>query len=194
MARFAVLFLLVACSKEPKPAVASKPVLIDAAVDVMIIEQAAVAATTPMALQEKCPVGDMTNVAVYGFLEREIDEANKRDEGKRSTKELLEYEAKLQKQPDMKPPSASIIEREMSHVLTTLCAGTRGCKAIGLYDESGLAIALSYYNEVIAPLGFVDPELKKLLDSPEGTIVVRDGETYVINSIKRGLALCIVAP
>jgi hypothetical protein len=135
----------------------------------------------------------MTHVAVYGFLERELADAAKDDKGRAETKALMKLEAELLKQPDMKPPRSSIVEGEMSHVLTTLCDGTPGCKAIGLYNKSGLAIALSSKGSTVAPLGFEDPtwaDLKKA--NADGDTMTIAGETYVVFPIEHGVALCIV--
>ena len=76
--------------------------------------------------------------------------------GRAETRALLAREAEFAKRPDMKPLRASIVERETSHVLDTLCNGTPGCKAIGTYSRSRLAVALSSLDGVIAPFGFDD--------------------------------------
>jgi hypothetical protein len=134
----------------------------------------------------------MTNVAVYGFLERELQDAAKHDKGRADTKAIMRRDAELRAQPDMKPPGASIVERELSHVLTTLCEGRSGCRAIGLYNKSGLAIALSS-KQTVAPIGFSDAvwsDLKKA--NADGETKTIDGETYVVFPVEHGVALCIV--
>jgi hypothetical protein len=161
-------------------------------------------------LLSRCPVGDLVNTAVYRFLERELAEAAPEDGGRAATRALLVREAELLKQPDMKPLRASIIERETSHVLETLCGGTPGCKAIGLYTRSGLAIALSSLDDAIAPLGFDDARWAALTASvTAGTAAGADGAQLALTAAEaedlaaarhalvavpaeHGLAVCIV--
>jgi hypothetical protein len=132
-----------------------------------------------------CPVGDGINVSVYGFLEREISEAE--DQGRTNTRAMLAREAELAKSPDMKPLRASIAETEMSNALTTLCAGAPGCRAIGLYNASGLAVALSSGKQ-IAPLGFDDKQWAQLTALPDGG----RADQFVVFHAEHGIALCIV--
>jgi hypothetical protein len=102
----------------------------------------------------RCPVGDGVNVAVYGFLVREMKE---RTSGTReATRAALKDEAATLADPSLKPPRASIVESEISNVLTTLCDGTPGCVTAAIYDRAGLAIALSSRRSNIAPYGFGD--------------------------------------
>jgi hypothetical protein len=137
----------------------------------------------PLEIAARCPVGDLTNVTVYRFLERELEEAAAEDGGRAATRELLAREAELLKQPEMKPPRASIVEGEMSHVLRTLCRGTAGCKAIGLYNRSGLAIALSSLDGNAAPLGFDDARWATL------TAIGEEGATLALTAAEaEGLA------
>jgi hypothetical protein len=142
-------------------------------------------------------------VSVYGFLERELEEAASEDRGRVATRALLAREAELLKQPDMKPLRASIIERETSHVLATLCQGTPGCKAIGLYTRSGLAIALSFLDGNIAPLGFGDARWARLtaigadggqlpLTAVEAENLAAHRHALVVFPAEHGLAACIV--
>jgi hypothetical protein len=156
-------------------------------------------------LLSRCPVGDLVHTAVYRFLERELAEAAPEDGGREATRAVLAREAELSKQPDMKPPSASIIERETSHVLGTLCRGTPGCKAIGLYNKSGLAIALSFLDGTIAPLGFDDARWATLTavdaDGAQLALTAAEAEAaslatsrhaLVAVPAEHGLAACIV--
>ncbi|HSK04842.1 MAG TPA: hypothetical protein VK932_26515, partial [Kofleriaceae bacterium] len=137
----------------------------------------------PYALGAKCPVGDSVHVSVYGFLERELEEAAAEDGGRAETRAALAREAELLKQPDMKSRRASILESELSHVLERLCRGAPGCKAIGLYNRSGLAIALSSIEDALAPLGFDDARWTAL------TAVPADGAKLPITAAEaEGLA------
>ena len=191
--RYLAICVIAACSRQPTTTATTSAATADAA---PITGAAPLPSPVPAALPEstaKCPVGDMTNVAVYSFLERELEDAAKHDQGRAETKALMRREAELRTQPDMKPPRASIIERELSHALTTLCNGSPGCHAIGLYNRSGLAIALSSKRTVVAPLGFSDAvwaELRKA--NADGETKTIDGETYVVFPVKHGVALCIV--
>ena len=104
----------------------------------------------------RCPVGDGVNVAVYGFLVREMAE---RTTGSReATRAALAEEANKLADPSLKPPRASIVESELSHALTTLCVGTPGCVTAAIYDRHGLAIALSSQHAKVAPYGFGDDQ------------------------------------
>ena len=152
---------------------------------------------------ERCPAGDLVNTTVYRFLERELEEAASEDRGRMETRALLVREAELLKQPDMKPLRASLIERETSHVLETLCRGTPGCKAIGLYNKSGLAVALSSRDDVIAPLGFDDARWAALtaigadggtleLAAAEAEHLAAEKHALVVFPARHGLAACIV--
>lgn len=156
----------------------------------------------PYALGAKCPVGDSVHVSVYGFLERELEEAAAEDGGRAETRAALAREAELLAQPDMKPRRASILESELSHVLEGLCRGAPGCKAIGLYNKSGLAIALSSI-DAIAPLGFDDARWAALTAVPadgarlpitaaEAEGLAADRHALVVFPARQGLALCIV--
>jgi hypothetical protein len=102
----------------------------------------------------RCPVGDGMNVAVYGFLVREM--AERTDGTRAATRAALADEAAKLADPSLKPPRASIVESEISHVLTTLCAGTSGCVTAAIYDRGGLAIALSSQRSKVAPYGIGD--------------------------------------
>ncbi len=181
-----------ACPPEPAEPVASPP--------------AAVAPEPQPELHllgAKCPVGDFVHVAVYRFLERELEEAAPEDGGRAATRALLAREAELLKQPDMKPLRASIIEGETSHVLATLCRGTPGCKAVGLYNKSGLAVALSFLDGTIAPLGFDDARWATLtavgadgaqlaLTAAEAEDLAADRHALVVFPAEHGLAACII--
>jgi len=160
-------------------------------------------AAAPHVVTAPCPVGDFVNTTVYRFLERELEEAAQEDGGRAATRELLAREAELVKQPDMKPLRASIIEGETSHILETLCKGTPGCKAIGLYNASGLAIALSALDDHIAPLGFDDARwatltaidaggAKLALTAAEAEDLAADKHALVVFPAKHGLAICII--
>jgi hypothetical protein len=183
-----LLLLVAACSARsaPPPAVAQPTPVPD-----------------PYALGAKCPVGDSVHVSVYGFLERELEEAAAEDGGRAETRAVLAREAELLKQPDMKPQRASILERELSHVLEGLCRGAPGCKAIGLYNKSGLAIALSSIGDAIAPLGFDDARWAALTAVPadgaklaitaaEAERLPADRHALVVFPARHGLALCII--
>jgi hypothetical protein len=168
----ALAILLVACSSSSSPAPAAD-----------------------LALAARCPVGDGTHVEVYGFLERALAEAG----GQRAeAKERLAHERELEKDPkNSKPQRASVAERELSHVLTTLCAGTPGCRAIGLYDKGGIAIALSSHRDVLAPLGFADDtRWSKLSSAASGTrfeLAAGEGTgVWIVFPTSSGLAACIV--
>ncbi|MDB4954925.1 MAG: hypothetical protein JWO36_2494 [Myxococcales bacterium] len=102
----------------------------------------------------RCPVGDGVNVAVYGFLVREM--AERASGSRETTRAALADETQKLADPSIKPPRASIVESEVSHVLTTLCDGTPGCVTTAIYDRSGLAIALSSHRSKIAPYGIGD--------------------------------------
>jgi hypothetical protein len=193
------LLSLAACTNEPSaaPAPPAPPPPAPAVAPKYVAAPPHVVIDTPdakLAMQAKCPVGDMTNVDVYSFIEREITESTQNAKSTNNTRDLVKREAELEKQPDMKPMRASIVEGELSHVLSTLCRGTPGCKAIGLYDKSGLAFALSSNSTTIAPLGFVDAVWPKLvLGAQRGLVREFDGEMYVIFPVeKRGVALCVV--
>jgi hypothetical protein len=149
-------------------------------------------ASTPMAMAAKCPVGDHSFDDVYTFLQREIAESAREAGSTNETREIVRRDAELMKQPDMKPRRASTMETELSHALSTLCAGTPGCKAVGLYDKSGLAIALSSNTNTYAPLGFVDAAWPKLQRAEPGSTLEIDGETYIVFPVKHGVALCII--
>lgn len=146
------------------------------------------------AVTTRCPVGDGTNVEVYGFLAREIADAG----GDRATtKQRLAEEAALLKDKTMKPQRSSVVETETSHVLTTLCAGTPGCRAIGLYDRGGFAIALSSHRAYVAPLGFADDKRWAQLTGASGMPVEAAGElspgvVWVTFPTSGGLAACVV--
>lgn len=102
----------------------------------------------------RCPVGDGVNVSVYSFLVREM--AERTDASRDATRAALADEAKTLADPSLKPPRASVIESEVSHVLTTLCEGTPGCVTAAIYDRGGLAIALSSLRSKVAPYGVAD--------------------------------------
>lgn len=111
-------------------------------------------ADTEAGVIARCPVGDGTNVSVYTFLVREMTE---RTDGSRdATRVALADEAKQLADPSLKPPRASIVETELSHVLTTLCEGTPGCVTAAIHDRFGLAIALSSLRGSVAPYGIED--------------------------------------
>ena len=175
--RSLAILLLAACSSSSNP----KPAEVD------------------LAARDRCPVGDQTHVEVYGFLERELGEA----EGERAeAKEQLAYEAKLVNDPQMKPQRSGITEGETSHILTTMCAGTPGCKAIALYSRAGFAIALTSNDSHVAPLGFADDaRWAKLSTAAAGTSIEmtateqRDAGTpgvWVVFPVDGALAACIV--
>jgi hypothetical protein len=187
------LVFLVACSKDPAaaPAPSPSPAVAPATPPVATPVKTA-PPPDPIALAARCPVGDNTHVAVYGFLEREIEERNKGDRGRAAAKKLLAEEAELLKKPDMKPHAASIVESETSHVLTTLCAGAPGCKAIGLYTKSGVAIALSSQSDTIAPYGFDDDAWAKFSTTNEGETVELGGNTFIVFPTAHGFATCII--
>jgi hypothetical protein len=151
----------------------------------------------------RCPVGDQVNTSVYRFLERELQEAAAEDRGRDETRRLLAEQAELENQPEMKPLRASITESETSHVLETLCRGTSGCKAVGLYNASGLAIALSSLDGHFAPLGFEDARWATLASAAadgarlaitpgEAGRLAVDKHALVVFRAEHGLALCIV--
>lgn len=179
MRSLAILLLATACSSSPET---KPPPSID------------------LAARDRCPVGDQTHVEVYGFLEDELAAA----EGDRqTTKQQLAYEAELSKDPqNLKPQRSSITEGETSHILTTLCAGTPGCKAVALYSKAGFAIALSARDEVVAPLGFADDaRWTKLSTAPAGSAIEltaaeqREAKTtgvWVVFPVGGALAACIV--
>jgi len=155
------------------------------------------------ALMARCPVGDLVNTTVYQFLRRELAEAAPEDHGRSATLAALAQEAELLKHPDMKPLRASIVEAEISNVLSTLCRGTPGCKAIGLYNASGLAIALSSVGDHVAPLAFddarwaaltaVDPGGAKLaVTAAEAERLAVDKHALVVFPAEHGLAVCII--
>lgn len=110
--------------------------------------------TSSPSVTARCPVGDGVNVAVYTFLVREM--VAKTPAGRDATRAALADEAKTLADPSLKPPRASIVESELSHVLTTLCDGTPGCVTAAIYDRAGLAIALSSSRSKVAPYGFRD--------------------------------------
>jgi hypothetical protein len=140
---------------------------------------------------------------IYRFLRRELDDAVSEDGGRAEALALLAQEAELVKQPDMKPLRASIVEGETSNVLTTLCQGTPGCKAIGLYNGSGLAIALSALGGNIAPLGFDDARWATLtaigtdgatlpLTAAEADKLAVGTHALIVFPAEHGLAVCII--
>ncbi|NVB79725.1 MAG: hypothetical protein HOV81_15115 [Kofleriaceae bacterium] len=102
----------------------------------------------------RCPVGDGVNVSVYTFLVREM--AERTTASRDATRAAVADEAKTLADPSLKPPRASVIESEVSHVLTTLCEGTPGCITAAIYDRGGLAIALSSVRSKVAPYGIAD--------------------------------------
>jgi hypothetical protein len=196
------LLLVAACSSSSSPqetcAEGSGPVT-PVAPPAAIVEPA----PAPRELAARCPLGDLVNVTIYRFLERELEEAAPQDGGRAETRALLAREAELAKRPDMKPLRASIVERETSHVLDTLCNGTPGCKAIGIYSRSGLAVALSSLDDVIAPLGFDEARWATLtaigaegatlaLAAPEDEGLAADMHVLVAYPAEHGLAACIV--
>jgi hypothetical protein len=137
----------------------------------------------------------MTNVDVYGFLEREIAESSRHAESTDETRKTVTEQAEIEKQPDMKPMRAGLVESEIAHVLSSMCAGTPGCKAIGLYNKSGLAFAFSSNTTARLPLGFVDAMWPKLVQRAKpGSTLVLDGQTLVVFPVKHGAAVCIVDP
>ena len=163
----------------------------------------------PVSLTARCPLGDGTNVALYGFLETAIADARTQDRGRRATRELLAREVADEASGiQVKPPRASIVESETSNILTTLCTGTPGCVAVGLYNASGLAMALSS-RKAVAPLGFgEDARWNQLLGEARADGAIAEltcpeaktaglpcggGHRYVLVRVPDGgLALCIV--
>lgn len=161
----------------------------------------AIAPAATSHLPSRCPVGDQTHVDVYGFLEEALRAAG----GDRATtKQQLAYEVELLRARDMKPQRAGIVEGETSHVITTLCAGTPGCKAIGLYDRGGFALALSTHRDIVMPLGFGDDaRWRQLSTAAAGSLfplIAADGAdrgttgTLVAFPVDGALAACIVEP
>jgi hypothetical protein len=182
-----LLLLVAACSSAPvtRPPTAAEPT------------------QDPRALLARCPVGDLVNTTVYQFLRRELADAAPEDRGRAATRAALAQEAELAKHPDMKPLRASLVETETSNVLSTLCRGTPGCTAIGLYNASGLAIALSSLDDHVAPLGFEDARWAALtavdaagaqlaVTAAEAAHLAVDHHALIVFPAEHGLALCII--
>jgi hypothetical protein len=136
------------------------------------LEEELVPAKPPALPNLGCPVGDGVHVAVHEFLVREMAAATEVD-SRAEVAERIQKEDEAAGQADIKPMRASLVESELSHVLTTLCAGTPGCTAAAVYDRSGLAVALSSLGGVVPPLGFADDARWQRLSAPELTDGVR---------------------
>lgn len=93
------------------------------------------------ALAARCPLGDHQNVSVYDFLKRELVSWKPKKLSRAAVRELVAREAARPK--DQKPLRASVVETQLSNVLTALCGSEPTCVSTALYDPDGVAVALS---------------------------------------------------